>query len=157
MSKPKFVYLISLVTCSAFCFLSKRHEWWDDKILDYLCSWNRCHLSCDRYFKYHLPQSLNTDLKNFKPWVYSWLFTTKMSHLLGIEGDLGIKWKHGMQVQLGGVRTFATSGAGSKHRCKTTRETEYFDFFFFLKERPMWILMNVEIMAQLTFLKNNHS
>lgn len=30
-------------------------------------------------------------------------------------------------------------------------------FFFFQKECPMLILMNTEIMAQLTFLKNNHS
>lgn len=30
-------------------------------------------------------------------------------------------------------------------------------FFFFLKALPMFIFMNIETMAQLTFLKNNHS
>lgn len=86
LSKPKFVYLVSRV--GLFCFLFSLKRVVNNatiKILDYLCSWNRCHLSCDRYFKYNLLHSLNTLIwKNFKPWAYSCSFTTEISHLLGV-------------------------------------------------------------------------
>lgn len=148
LSKSKFVYLVSCVACSAFCFLSKSHEWCNNKILDYLCSWNRCHLSCDRYFKYNLLHSLNTliwkfsNLKNLlvclpPQWVISWVWR-----------ELGTK----RECNAGSRGTGRGGGENSpwefgwlQHRCRTTRKTVNNLTPFLAKASSMLMLRDREI------------
>lgn len=134
--------MVSLVASSASCFLSKSREWWDDKILDYFCSWNRCHLSCDRYFKYNL-HSLNTLIRKFPnlghilgrlplKWVPSWA-----------GRELGITWsperRRSGRTGRAGVRPVIGMSARSK-QCGAARKNEHFEYIF--SEKAPYVNLN---------------